>query len=145
MKIDLARRFPWIAGQMLTGRKQDLGTAIPRSGGERVYLERIFRRPRMLATCMFMAYVVLLGFSTPNAIVLGEYVLYALDAEANRWNVRTIAVSIVTLLCYVHARHPKLGLQLINVLGVAKMLILVIVVISGVAGALMGWERTESF
>lgn len=42
----------------------DLGTAMPRSGGERVYLERIFRRPHMLASCMFMAYVVLLGFSS---------------------------------------------------------------------------------
>ncbi|KAL1888312.1 hypothetical protein Sste5346_009637 [Sporothrix stenoceras] len=116
----------------------DLGTALPRSGGERVYLERIFRRPRMLATCMFMAYVVLLGFSTPNAIVLGEYALYALDVPVNRWNVRTIAVVSVTVLCYVHARHPRLGLRLINVLGAAKMLMLVFVVVSGVAGGIMG-------
>lgn len=116
----------------------DLGTALPRSGGERVYLERIFRRPRMLATCMFMAYVVLLGFSTPNAIVLGEYALYALDVPVNRWNVRSIAVVSVTVLCYVHARHPRLGLKLINVLGAAKMLMLVFVVVSGVAGGIMG-------
>lgn len=111
---------------------------MPRSGGERVYLERIFRRPYMLATCMFMAYVVLLGFSTPNAIVLGEYALYAVDASPNRWNVRAIAVAAVSALCYVHARHPKLGLRLINVLGVAKMLILVVVILSGIAGGLMG-------
>ena len=92
----------------------------------------------MLATCMFMAYVVLLGFSTPNAIVLGEYALYAVDIAPNRWNVRTIAVATVSGLCYIHAKHPKLGLRLINVLGVAKMLILVILVLSGVAGGLMG-------
>lgn len=116
----------------------DLGTALPRSGGERVYLERIFRRPYMMATCMFMAYVVLLGFSTPNAIVLGEYALYALDVPANRWNVRSIAVVSVTVLCYVHARHPRLGLKLINVLGAAKMLMLVVVVVSGVAGGILG-------
>ncbi len=117
---------------------QDLGTALPKSGGERVYLERIFRRPHMLATCMFMAYVVLLGFSTPNAIVLGEYVLYALDTPANRWNVRAIGVFSVTILCYIHARHPRLGLKLINVLGAAKMLMLVIVVMSGIAGGFLG-------
>lgn len=111
---------------------------MPRSGGERVYLERIFRRPYMLATCMFMAYVVLLGFSTPNAIVLGEYALYAVDVPPNRWNVRVIAVATVSALCYVHSNHPKLGLRLINALGVAKMLILVIVVVSGVAGGIMG-------
>ncbi|CAK7229529.1 hypothetical protein SCUCBS95973_007254 [Sporothrix curviconia] len=116
----------------------DLGTAIPRSGGERVYLERIFRRPHMLATCMFMAYVVLLGFSTPNAIVLGEYALFALDEPANRWSVRAIAIVSVTALCYIHARHPRLGLKLINILGAAKMLMLVTVVLSGVAGGILG-------
>ncbi|OAA61642.1 amino acid transporter [Niveomyces insectorum RCEF 264] len=132
----------WVLGSLISfcglAVYLDLGTAIPKSGGERVYLERIFRRPRMLATCMFMAYVVLLGFSTPNAIVLGEYALYALDVPVNRWNVRTIAVVSVTLLCYAHARHPRLGLRLINVLGVAKMLMLVVVVLSGVAGGIMG-------
>ncbi|KAB5528837.1 amino acid transporter-like protein [Coniochaeta sp. 2T2.1] len=132
----------WVIGSLISfcglAVYLDLGTAIPRSGGERVYLERIFRRPYMLATCMFMAYVVLLGFSAPNAIVLGEYVLYAVDIAPNRWNVRAIAVATVSGLCYVHARHPKLGLRLINVLGVAKMLILVIVILSGIAGGLMG-------
>lgn len=116
----------------------DLGTAMPRSGGEKVYLERIFKKPYMLATCMFMSYVVLLGFSTPNAIVLGEHALYVVGAAENRWNVRAIAVVAVSALCYIHARHPRVGLGLINTLGVAKILIFVIVVASGVAGGLMG-------
>lgn len=111
---------------------------MPRSGGERIYLERMFKKPYMLATCMFMAYAVLLGFSTPNAIVLGEYVLYALDIEPSRWNVRGIAVATVSALCYVHSKHPKFGLRLINVFGVMKMLMLAIVVLCGVAGGLMG-------
>lgn len=132
----------WVIGSLISfcglAVYLDLGTAIPRSGGERVYLERIFRRPYMLATCMFMSYVVLLGFSTPNAVVLGEYALYATGTEPNRWNVRLIAALAVSMLCYVHARSPKLGLRLINTLGVAKMAILVIVVVSGVAGGIMG-------
>lgn len=132
----------WVIGSLISfcglAVYLDLGTAIPRSGGERVYLERIFRKPYMLATCMFMSYVVLLGFSTPNAIVLGEYALYATGTEANRWNVRLIAALAVSLLCYVHARCPRAGLRLINTLGVAKMAILVIVVVSGIAGGIMG-------
>ncbi|KAI3391338.1 hypothetical protein diail_7510 [Diaporthe ilicicola] len=132
----------WVIGSLISfcglAVYLDLGTAIPCSGGERVYLERIFRKPYMLATCMFMSYVVLLGFSTPNAIVLGEYALYATGTEADRWNVRLIAVLAVSLLCAVHAWHPRAGLKLINTLGVAKMLILVIVVVSGVAGGIMG-------
>lgn len=132
----------WVIGSLISfcglAVYLDLGTAIPRSGGERVYLERIFRKPYMLATCMFMSYVVLLGFSTPNAIVLGEYALYATGTEPDRWNVRLIAVLAVSLLCSVHAWHPRAGLKLINTLGVAKMLILVVVVVSGVAGGIMG-------
>lgn len=132
----------WVIGSLISfcglAVYLDLGTAIPRSGGERVYLERIFRKPYMLATCMFMSYVVLLGFSTPNAIVLGEYALYATGTEPNRWNVRLIAALAVSMLCYVHARCPRMGLRLINTLGVAKMAILVIVVVSGIAGGIMG-------
>ncbi|KAH6661906.1 amino acid transporter-like protein [Halenospora varia] len=132
----------WVLGSLISfcglAVYLDLGTAIPRSGGERIYLERIFRKPRMLATCMFMAYVVLLGFSTPNCIVLGEYAMYALEIEANRWNVRMVAVGVITLLCFIHARYQKLGLRIINVLGVGKMVILVIVILSGIAGIYMG-------
>lgn len=138
----------WVIGSIISfcglAVYLDLGTAIPKSGGERVYLERIFRRPRMLATCMFMSYVVLLGFSTPNAIVLGDYVLYALDHPRSRWDVRAIAVLVVSALCYIHARFPRLGLRLINVLSVAKLLILFIVVLCGVAGASMGVGRPDN-
>lgn len=132
----------WVVGALISfcglAVYLDLGTAIPRSGGERVYLERIFRRPYMLASCMFMSYVVLLGFSTPNAIVLGEHFLYATGTPENAWNVRLIAVLVVTMFCAVHARHPRLGLRLVDALGALKILILVAVVVAGVAGGLMG-------
>lgn len=132
----------WVVGSLISfcglAVYLDLGTAMPRSGGERVYLERIFRRPRMLATCMFMSYAVLLGFSTPNAIVLGEHALYAAGVAENAWNVRLVAVLAVTLLCWLHARHPRAGLRLVDALGVAKMAILAVVVVAGVAGGLMG-------
>lgn len=132
----------WVVGSLISfcglAVYMDLGTAMPRSGGERVYLERIFRKPYMLGTCMFMSYVVLLGFSTPNAIVLGEHALYATGVTDSTGSVRLIAVLAVSILCYVHAKYPRIGLGLINVLGVAKVLILVIVVVSGVAGGLLG-------
>lgn len=133
----------WVVGALVSfcglAVYLELGTALPRSGGERLYLERIFRRPRMLATCMFMAYAVLLGFSAPNAIVLGEYALFAVGVPgASPLAVRAIAVIAVSALCYLHARLPALGLKTINVLGLAKLLILVVVVVCGVAGGLLG-------
>lgn len=143
----------WVAGSLISfcglAVYLDLGTAIPRSGGERVYLERVLRRPRMLATCMFMAYAVLLGFSTPNAIVLGEHVLLLLratDGDNNDdsasaeslWAVRLVAVLSVTLICWAHARHPRLGMRLVDALGAAKLVALAVVVAAGAAGGLMG-------
>ncbi|KAK7890418.1 hypothetical protein LTR67_008304 [Exophiala xenobiotica] len=127
----------WVVGAVISfcgmSVYLDLGTAIPQSGGERVYLERIFRRPQMLATGMFMAYVVLLGFSTPNCIILGNYAVSALGIQPDVWNVRGIAVSVISLACFIHARSPAMGLGIINVLGVAKMLILAAVILSGLA------------
>ncbi|KAK4941534.1 hypothetical protein LTR10_018553 [Elasticomyces elasticus] len=127
----------WVVGAVISfcgmSVYLDLGTALPRSGGERVYLERIFRQPRMLATCMFMAYVVLLGFSTPNCIILGNYAVSALGFQPNVWSVRGLAVFVVTLACLIHARAPSTGLRIINILGVGKMLILAAVILSGLA------------
>ncbi|KAK6384967.1 hypothetical protein LTS17_002530 [Exophiala oligosperma] len=127
----------WVAGAIISfcglSVYLDLGTALPRSGGERVYLERIFSRPRMLATCMFMSYVVLLGFSTPNCIILGNYAVSALGIQPAVWNVRGVAVAVISMACVIHARAPAAGLRIINVLGVGKMLILAAVILSGLA------------
>lgn len=125
----------WVLGAMISfcglAVYLDLGTAIPKSGGERVYLERIFKQPHMLATCMFLAYVVLLGFSTPNCIVLGDYAIYALGLTPTPWNTRGIAVVVITVASCLHACCPRLGLRIINVLGVGKMVILAAVIASG--------------
>lgn len=122
----------------------DLGSALPRSGGERVYLERIFRKPRMLATCMFMSYVVLLGFSTPNCIVMGQYTIFALGFTPTTFNVRTIAVLVITCSCILHARYPRLGLQTINILGIAKMLTLAFIVAAGLAASITQFTYLRS-
>ena len=36
---------------------------IPRSGGEKVYLEAVYRKPKMLITVVFMVQAVVLGFT----------------------------------------------------------------------------------
>lgn len=132
----------WVVGALISfcglAVYLDLGTALPRSGGERVYLERILKRPKMLAPCMFMSYVVLLGFSAPNCIVLGEYAIAAAGGQQNDWNVRIIAVIVITAACLLHERLPGLGLHAINVLGVGKMLILGAVIVSGLASIGLG-------
>ena len=41
----------------------------PRSGGEKVYLEAVYRRPKYLATVVFAANAIILGFTAGNCIV----------------------------------------------------------------------------
>ncbi len=41
----------------------EFGCMIPRSGGEKVYLEAAYKRPKLLATVVFAFQVILLGFS----------------------------------------------------------------------------------
>lgn len=41
----------------------------PRSGGEKVYLEAVYRRPKHLSTVIFAANAILLTFSSGNCIV----------------------------------------------------------------------------
>ena len=41
----------------------------PRSGGEKVYLEAVYRRPKHLSTLIFAAYAIFLNFSSAGCLV----------------------------------------------------------------------------
>ncbi|KAL3961211.1 hypothetical protein ACCO45_002734 [Purpureocillium lilacinum] len=109
----------WLVGGLLTffglSVFLEFGLAIPRSGGEKNYLERVYRRPRYLATCVLASQMILLGFSSGNALAFGRYIL--------------------TL--------PKWGIRLFNVLGVFKVVILLFIVFSGFA-ALAGRRLVDN-
>lgn len=41
----------------------------PRSGGEKVYLEAVYKKPKYLATIIFATNAIVLGFTAANCIV----------------------------------------------------------------------------
>ena len=47
----------------------EFGTMFPRSGGEKVYLEAVYKKPRFLATVIFAINAILLGFTAAPCIV----------------------------------------------------------------------------
>lgn len=53
----------------------ELGTMFPRSGGEKVYLEMMYKNPRYLSTAVYAVYAILLGFTASGCIVslIGPY------------------------------------------------------------------------
>lgn len=47
----------------------EFGTMFPRSGGEKVYLEAVYKKPSYLATVIFAANAIILGFTASGCIV----------------------------------------------------------------------------
>ena len=50
----------------------EFGTMFPRSGGEKVYLEAVYRKPKYLVTVIFAANAILLGFTAAGCIVFAQ-------------------------------------------------------------------------
>ena len=67
--------FIWVAGMLIaaagTAVYLEFGTAIPKNGGEKNYLEFVYRKPAFLATCLYAGYVVLLGWAAGNSVIFG--------------------------------------------------------------------------
>ncbi|QSS60464.1 high affinity methionine permease, partial [Histoplasma capsulatum] len=146
--------FLWVVGAVITAAGMavymEFGTGIPRNGGEKNYLEYVYRKPQFLTSCLYSTYVVLLGegvrfagsrhgCSAANSVVFGEYVLNAAQVEVTRWNQRIIGLVCITCALLIHGLALKWGLWLQNILGLIKFLIICLIVVSGsaaLAGAL---------
>ncbi|EPS30529.1 High-affinity methionine permease [Penicillium oxalicum] len=119
------------------------GTAIPKNGGEKNYLEYVYRKPKFLVTAMFAAYAFLLGWSASNSVVFGQYILNAVEVEVDRWNQRCIGLACLTAAFLIHSIALKWGIRLQNLLGIIKLFIVLFIIVSGWA-ALRGHTRSET-
>lgn len=104
----------WFAGTVIafTGLLvyMELGTALPRNGGEKNYLEYMFPRPKFLVTAMYASYVFFLGWASGNSIVVGEYILNAAGKEVTQWNSRGIGLAVITFAFLINGINVKAGL-----------------------------------
>lgn len=127
--------FIWVAGMLIaaagTAVYIEFGTAIPKNGGEKNYLEFVYRRPRFLVTGCYTGYVVLLGWASGNSVIFGEYILNAAQVEPTRWNQRGVGLACITSAFLIHGLALKWGLRLQNFLGSIKLIIILIIVIGG--------------
>lgn len=138
--------FIWVIGIVIAFAGAavylEFGTGLPRNGGEKNYLEYVFRRPKFLATAMYASWVMLLGWAGGNSVVFGEYILHAANVEITRWNQRGVGLACITTAFLIHGLALKWGVRLQNALGIIKLSIMLIIVISGFV-ALGGHVKLE--
>jgi amino acid transporter len=136
----------WLVGALIAAAGMavytEFGTGLPRNGGEKNYLEYIYRHPKFLITCTFGAYASLLGWAAGNSLVFGEYILHAAGKEPTQWNTRGIALACITFSLLIHGTALKWGLRLQNVLGTFKIVILLLIAFAGF-GALAGHVKID--
>ncbi|BCS28762.1 uncharacterized protein APUU_70332A [Aspergillus puulaauensis] len=125
----------WVLGLLLAGSGLavwlELGCMIPRSGGEKVYLEAAYRRPKLLVTVIFAVQAVALGFTAQGCIVFVSNMVLASGKEASEWEERGIAIAVISFITLVHVFLPNWGVRGMNAIGVIKVILLLFIVVTG--------------
>jgi amino acid transporter len=109
----------------------ELGCMIPRSGGEKVYLEAAYRRPKLLATMLFAFQAVILGFTASGCIVFASNIVLAANREPTDWQKRGIAILVISVVTLTHTIFPNGGVRAMNVIGMIKIFTLLFIVVTG--------------
>ncbi|KAH7383448.1 amino acid permease-domain-containing protein [Cadophora sp. MPI-SDFR-AT-0126] len=130
----------WILGSVIAwcGVQISLeyGCMLPRSGGDKVYLEFTYRHPRFFASTLVAAQAVLLGFTASNCIIFGEYVLFAFGVERTEVGQKSLALGLLTAITVVHGVFPRAGIRIQDFLGWVKIGLIVFMAFTGVWVAL---------
>lgn len=126
----------WTVGALLAACglaiSLEYGCMLPRSGGEKVYLEFTYRHPRFLASTLVAVQAVVLGFTASNCIVFGNYTIYALGLKWTEFSQKFLAVGLLTLITLIHALSVRTGIFIQNVLGWVKIAIVLCMIFSGI-------------
>ncbi|PTU21587.1 hypothetical protein P175DRAFT_0508535 [Aspergillus ochraceoroseus IBT 24754] len=109
----------------------ELGSLMPRSGGEKVYLEAAYSKPRMLITTVFAVHVIFLGFTGIGSVVVAENILLALHGSASDSVKRGLAMIVLSSVATIHISSCSLGVRIMNLLASVKILILCLIIVSG--------------
>lgn len=134
----------WVLGGIITfcglSVFLEFGLAIPRSGGEKNYLERVYRKPKHLMSCVIAAQMILLVWPSSNALAFGRYTLFAAGVTQDGWAARGLGVALIIVTNVMCAVAPVWSIRLTNVLGIFKAAVLLFVVLAGFA-ALAGHRQ----
>lgn len=99
----------------------ELGCMLPRSGGHKVYLEFMYRRPRFLASTLVAVQAMFLQFTAAGCVVFSEYLLFALGYQSGTILQRSLAVGLITVITIIHGCFLKPGIWIQDLLAWIKI------------------------
>lgn len=131
----------WLVGVMLAACAaivaMEYGCMLPRSGGQNLYLEYTYRRPKYLVMSVLSVQVFLQTFTANNCIVFGEYLQEALPVDFGPGAPKAAALGLLTFTAVIHGVFAPQGIKIQNFLGFLKigmMVLLMGMAIFAVAG-----------
>lgn len=115
----------WVLGAVIVACglavSLEYGCMLPRSGGDKVYLEFTYPRPRFFASTMIAVQAVLLGFTASNCIIFSQYVHFVFDVETRDISKKALAVALLTIITIIHGVWYRAGIRIQNFLGWVKI------------------------
>lgn len=93
----------WALGFLIAGSQLsvylELASYFPnRSGGQVVYLEQGYPRPRYLVPIAFAVQYMLLSFASSNAVVVAEFLYATAGHDSTAWEQKGLAVAVMTVI-----------------------------------------------
>ncbi|KAI1132935.1 methionine permease [Nemania abortiva] len=136
----------WVVGAVVVAAglavSLEYGCMLPRSGGDKVYLEFTYTRPRFLASTLVAVQAVLLGFTASNCVIFSQYTFFAFGAEpADAWR-KGLAVALLTAITVVHGVWYRAGIRIQNFLGWVKVGLVIFMVLSALYVVVFRPERS---
>ncbi|KAL3465600.1 amino acid/polyamine transporter I [Aspergillus heterothallicus] len=126
----------WIAGTIVSACgmvvSMEYGCMLPRSGGDKVYLEYTYPRPRFLASTLVAVQAVLLGFTASNCIIFAKYTLFAFSVEPSEIQHKLVAAGLLTLITVMHGCFRQTGIWIQNFLGWLKIFLIGSISLTGI-------------
>lgn len=119
----------------------ELGAMFPnRSGGEVVYMEQMFPKPKFLIPTTFAFCAVLLSINSVNAVIFSQYFLTSFEMPVTDTRQIVVALAVVSITTLCVAFSTKWSLRIVNLLTILNTISLAFIVING-AAVLLGLTR----
>ncbi|SLM36394.1 Amino acid/polyamine transporter I [Lasallia pustulata] len=132
----------WILGALVTAIgvvvNLEYGCMLPRSGGDKIYLEYTYRRPRFLISTIIAASAVLQASTANACIVFGEYFVYGLPIQPTAFARKSSAIGMLLAVAVMHSFFLKSGIFVQNILGWVKISMMLTMALTAIVVIVFG-------